>query len=74
MGNELLNYVGLKKSSYFNFLDTLNYKALRDRLFIDDKGSKYDSITEECKKKAEEHNLLEYDMIYGKNYVKEYGS
>ena len=72
MGNNLLNYIGINKSSYFNFLDTLNYNALRDRLFIDKNGKVFDEISEECKEKSSEHKLLEYDMIYGNNYVKEY--
>ena len=72
MGNELLNYIGIPKSSYFNYLDTLNYRALRDRLFVNKQGKIYDSISEECIKKANEHKLLEYDMIYGNNYVKEH--
>ncbi|MBR3281015.1 MAG: LTA synthase family protein [Clostridia bacterium] len=72
LGNKLLNYVGIKKSPYFNFLDTLNYFALRDRLFIDENGQVFDSITKECETKSKEHKLLEYDMMYGNNYIKDY--
>ena len=72
LGNKLLNYVGIEKSSYFKFLDTLNYVALRDRLFIDENGVLYDSIPSQCVEKTNEHKLLEYDMVYGNNYVKEY--
>lgn len=72
LGNLLLNYANVEKTSYFKFLDTLNYKAIRDRLFVDDDGNAYDSITKECNAKSEEHKLLVYDMIYGKNYVKDY--
>jgi phosphoglycerol transferase MdoB-like AlkP superfamily enzyme len=72
LGNKLLNYIGIEKSSYFKFLDTLNYVALRDRLFIDKEGNLYDSIPNQCEEKSNEHKLLEYDMIYGNNYVREY--
>ena len=72
LGNKLLNYIGINKSPYFYFLDTLNYNALRDRLFIDSNGKVSDSITKECEEKAKEHKLLEYDMMYGNNYIKEY--
>jgi hypothetical protein len=72
LGNKLLNYSGVKKSRYFEFLDTLNYSALRDRLFIDGKRNLYDSITPECNLKAQEHKMLEYDMIYGNNYIAQY--
>ncbi len=72
LGNKLLNYIGIKKSSYFKFLDTLNYCALRDRLFVDAEGKIYDEITKECKRYAEEHRMLEYDMMYGNNYVCQY--
>ena len=72
LGNKLLNYVGIKKTPYFYFMDTLNYLALRDRLFVDDEGKIYDSVTDKCKEKTYEHKMLEYDMMYGKNYIKEY--
>ena len=72
LGNKLLNYAGIKKTNYFYFLDTLNYLALRDRLFIDGKGDLYNAITQECNSKAQDHKMLEYDMIYGKNYVAQY--
>ncbi len=72
LGNRLLNEAGVKKSSYFNFLDTLNYLALRDRLFIDDERNISDEISEKCIQKSNEHKMLQYDMLYGKNYVAEY--
>ncbi len=72
LGNRLLNEAGIKKTSYFNFLDTLNYLALRDRLFIDDEGNISEGITEKCLEKANEHKMLQYDMLYGKNYIREY--
>lgn len=72
LGNRLLNEAGIKKSSYFNFLDTINYLALRDRLFIDENGSVSSEITAECNRKAEEQKMLQYDMIYGNNYIAEY--
>ncbi len=72
LGNKLLNYAGIKKTKYFYFLDTLNYLALRDRLFVDANGKFFDSITLECNSKAQDHKMLEYDMIYGENYVSQY--
>ena len=72
LGNRLLNEAGIKKSAYFNFLDTLNYLALRDRLFIDEEGNISAGIPEKCMKKTNEHKMLQYDMLYGKNYIAEY--
>ena len=72
LGNRLLNEAGVNKSAYFDFLDTINYSALRDRLFVDDKGNVYSSGTEECQEKLNQHKMLQYDMLYGKNYISEY--
>lgn len=72
LGNRLLTEAGIQKSAYFNFLDTINYKALRDRLFIDEYGRAFPGITEECEEKASEHKMLQYDMLYGSNYISEY--
>jgi phosphoglycerol transferase MdoB-like AlkP superfamily enzyme len=72
LGNKLLNYTKTKKSSYFRFLDTLPYPALRDRLFVDKDGNYFESINSESEAKASQHKLLQYDMLYGENYVKEY--
>ena len=72
LGNRLLNEAGVEKSPYFNFLDTINYKALRDRLFVDENGNVFASSTSECEDKINEHKMLQYDMIYGKNYISEY--
>ena len=72
LGNKLLNYVGIEKSIYFKFLDSLEYRALRDRLFVDKDGRIYSQITKECEKDASNHKMLEYDMMYGENYIAEY--
>ena len=72
LGNELLNYAKIEKSMFFNFMDTLNYKALRDRIFIDSKGNTFESPSSECQEKVNEHKLLQYDMIYGNNYISKY--
>jgi len=72
LGNELLNYAEIEKSMFFNFMDTLNYKALRDRIFIDSNGNTFESPSSECQEKVNEHKLLQYDMIYGNDYISKY--
>ena len=72
LGNYLLNYLGMEKPIYFNFLDTLNYVSLRDRLVIDKDMNKYISYPDNCVDKINEHKILEYDMIYGKKYLLEW--
>ncbi len=73
LGNMLLNLSGVKKSNYFYFLDTLNYKALRDRLFVDENGVGFEEIPDIYLDKVNEHHLLQYDILYGKNYTNKYG-
>ncbi len=72
LGNMLLSLSNVKKSSYFSFIDSLKYIALRDRLFIDEKGNAYEEIQEGYVDEIYKHKLLQYDMIYGNNYVKEF--
>ncbi len=72
LGNMLLTLSGVNKSSYFRFLDTLKYSALRDRLFMDQNGKTYEEIQQDYFDQINEHKMLQYDMIYGENYVDEY--
>ncbi len=72
LGNMLLNLSGINKSYYFRFVDTLNYTAIRDRLFVDLDGKAYDEIPEGYFEKINEQKTLQYDMLYGKNYVAEF--
>ena len=72
LGNMLLNLSNVEKTSFFNFLDMVNYKALRDRLFVDEKNVAHKEITSECLEKINEHKVLQYDMLYGKNYIERY--
>ncbi len=72
IGNYLLNYAGVEKTPYFNFIDKLKYKALRDRLFIDENGKANSSISEKYEEESNEHKMLIYDMIYGNNYISKY--
>ena len=73
IGNYLLKYAGIPRTNYFQFIDSLDYVALRDRLFVDKEGNIFDKISDECIEQANQHKMLEYDIIYGKNYVSEYG-
>ena len=72
LGNMLLNLSGVNKSYYFRFVDTLNYTAIRDRLFVDLNGRANSEIPEEYMEKINEQKTLQYDMLYGENYVAEF--
>ncbi len=72
LGNMLLNLSNVDKSSYFKFLDTINYVSIRDRLFVDESINPHFEIQPQYFSKIEEQKVLQYDMIYGKNYVDEY--
>ena len=74
LGNYLCNYVGLEKPIYFEFLDTLNFKAIRDRLFVDANANAYEKVTKEYKEAVNNHKILQYDCIYGEKYIQEYKS
>ena len=72
LGNVLLNLAGVKKTSYFKFLDTVEYISIRDRLFVDENVKPYTEIQPQYQATIDEQKMLQYDMIYGKNYVEEY--
>ena len=72
MGNYLLKYAGIPRTNYFQFIDSLGYVALRDRLFIDKEGNIFDKISDECIEQANQHKMIEYDIIFGKNFVSEF--
>ncbi len=74
LGNYLLRYAGLPQSSYFKFIESLNYSALRDRLFVDENGKVTDKITDDYLEQSNQHKMLEYDIIYGENYVADYNN
>lgn len=72
LGNTLLNLANINKTSYFKFLDTVDYTALRDRLFVDKFGIAYEEILSEYDDIINRQKLLQYDIIYGNNYTKKY--
>ena len=72
LGNMLLNLAGVNKSYYFRFVDTLKYTAIRDRLFVDLDGKAYDEIPTEYLENINEQKTLQYDMLYGNNYIEEF--
>ena len=72
LGNTLLNLANINKTSYFKFLDSVNYTALRDRLFVDKFGIAYEEILSEYDDIINRQKLLQYDTIYGNNYTKKY--
>lgn len=72
LGNYLCNYINVEKPIYFKFLDTLTFKAIRDRLFVDKDCQPHDKVIDEYKEQVEAHKLLQYDIIYGEHYIFEY--
>lgn len=72
LGNYLSNYVEIKKSIYFNFLDSLEYISYRDRLFVDKDRKAYVKPTKEYITDIEKHKMLEYDILYGNQYINDY--
>lgn len=72
LGNYLCNYLNLEKPLYFKFLDTLDFMALRDRLFVDEHGNAYEKVTQEYKDIVNTHKILQYDSLFGEKYIEEY--
>ncbi|MBO5141967.1 MAG: LTA synthase family protein [Clostridia bacterium] len=72
LGNYLCNYIGLEKSMYFKYLDTLNFNAIRDRLFVDKNMNAFEKVTNEYKEIINDHKILQYDILYGEKYIDEY--
>jgi phosphoglycerol transferase MdoB-like AlkP superfamily enzyme len=67
LGNQLLNYVGLTKSSYFEFLDELNSSiiAMRTDLIIDNEG-KVNSPSEKAQNLIMQYEQYEYYLMFDK--------
>lgn len=72
LGSYLYDYVGIDKSLYFKFIDTLDFKAMYDRVFVDSKGDVHLKATPEYEEQIDEYELLQYDILYGEQYIKEY--
>ena len=72
LGNYLCNYIGIDKPIYFEFLDTLEFKALRDRLFVDKNIIPYEKVHNEYEEMVNNHKILQYDILYGEKYINEY--
>lgn len=72
LGNYLCDYIGLQKPIYFDFLDTLTFKAIRDRLFVDKNGVAYEKPTSDYLEAINNHKILQYDTLYGEKYIREY--
>jgi hypothetical protein len=73
LGNQLLNYIGVKKPLYFHFLDFVygnffHYDG-RDTLFIDAQDRLYSERPQEYDEIATLYELFEYDMLLGDGYV-----
>ena len=68
----MCNYLELEKPIYFKFLDTLTYKAIRDRLFIDRDKNVYEKVQKEYEEMISNHKKLQYDLLYGEKYIREY--
>ena len=72
LGNYLCNYAKLEKPIYFEFLDTLEFKALRDRLFVDKYGTAYEKVTDEYREMINNHKILQYDSLFGEKYIEDF--
>lgn len=74
LGNYLCNAIQkvapFQKSKYFDFLDTLTFQAIRDRLFVDEKGVPSIRIPAAYEEMVEKHKILQYDMMFGEQYLK----
>lgn len=72
LGSFLLSYAGIDKPVYYHFVDSLNYKVAYDRLFIDENDKIYLEPTYKYLKELENYKLLQYDILYGEQYIKEW--
>lgn len=72
LGSFLLSYAGIDKSIYYDFVDNLTYKVMYDRIFIDENDVIYNEPTYKYSKEIEDYKLLQYDMLYGEQYIKEW--
>ena len=69
LGNFLSNYVGINKSSYFHFLDTISYRTIRDRLFVDEDGKVSTKPYGKYLEEIEKYKILQYDILHGERYI-----
>lgn len=72
LGNYLVNYVGIEKSNYFEFIDTVKYRSIRDRLFVDSEGKSYGKVPENYLEETNRHRIMQYDILHGENYIADY--
>lgn len=72
LGNYLCNYVGLNKPLYFEFLDTLKFIAIRDRLFVDEEMKPNEKVTKEYEEMVNNHKIMQYDSLYGEKFINEF--
>ena len=67
-----MDYAGINKSIYFDFIDSLKFKILYKHLFIDLNDNIYAEPTYENYEQIENYKLLQYDILYGEQYIKEW--
>lgn len=72
LGNYLSNYIDLDKSIFFEFLDDISYTSIRDRLFVDKYGNYFSKPTKEYENEIEKFKMIQYDILYGEQYINEY--
>lgn len=72
LGSFLLSYIGIDKPIYYDFVDNLKLKVMYNRLFIDKNDNIYTEPTFEYIKEIEDYKLLQYDLLYGNQYIREW--
>lgn len=72
LGSFLLSYAGIDKPIYYDFIDNLSFKTMYHRIFIDEKDNVYSEPTYKYSKEIEDYKLLQHDILYGEQYIKEW--
>ncbi|PFJ19471.1 phosphoglycerol transferase [Bacillus cereus] len=73
LSNLVLDYAGLNKSLFYQFLSEL-YKeipVLRDELKVDKNGEAIKDLTKKQKEMLEQYKMIQYDLLVGKQYSKD---
>jgi phosphoglycerol transferase MdoB-like AlkP superfamily enzyme len=68
LGNQLLNYIGMVKNSYFEFLDTVSEKipAMRTDLIIDSNGNIITEPSDDIKNIELQYEKFQYYLLFDK--------
>jgi phosphoglycerol transferase MdoB-like AlkP superfamily enzyme len=68
LGNQLLNYIGMAKNSYFEFLDTVSEKipAMRTDLIIDSNGNIITEPSDDIKNIELQYEKFQYYLLFDK--------